>query len=819
MSNHPFFLRWMSLPLATVLGVALTMTAPTRLLGRETARLDGFTQADGSNVFALTLKPSVSAASGPRDVVVLVSTAASQTGDYRTKSLATLQATLSKLDANDRVKLVAFDLNATPLTQGFVAPGSPEMAAAINKLNLRTPLGSCDLEKALDSAAKSFAGDSKSARAILYIGDGSSRANPLMPESLDRVVNALVAQRSPVIAFGVGPQIQEQLLGTLASRTGGIVAPELARVDAGDYGTGLARAVHGSVLWPKDVKWPDGVEVYPKTFPPLRSDRDTVVVGTAKSAAAKQVEIDVDGPAGVQKLAWDIPELKSDANNAYLAKLVDQAKVDGGRTLPLIDSASLFNAKQLIEAGGRGLSDLAREALNGGNLDSANRLADEALRRNPSDLAALAIKDAIAKKANGVPALAADVAAKADANVPGGNPGDLNLQGGNAEAPLAEGAAAGNVIAESSATEERWQKVVQNAINKARSMVSVDPGAAGTLIQNTTNDLKAEPELRPEMRERLTGMLVAARKDIKHRGEEFTSREHQRIREEAAKREQEMTNLALKQDQDKVKQLMDRFDSLMAEGRHRLAEEQAAFEAAKIVDRSMPLAKPTMVVAAHLSRFRGNYDNIMAVRVAAQKGFVDCMYQTEKSHVPVADDPPIVYPDAEIWKELSARRLEKYKSMELSRPSPTEKKIQEALKQPTQIEFVETPLKDVVDYLKDLHHIEIQLDSAALKEAGVEESTQVTKNLKGISLRSALKLMLDELQLKYVVHNEVLLITSPTKAESDEYMTTKVYPVADLVLPIKESGFQGGFGGLGGMGGGMGGMGGGMGGMGGGGMG
>ena len=143
--------------------------------------------------------------------------------------------------------------------------------------------------------------------------------------------------------------------------------------------------------------------------------------------------------------------------------------------------------------------------------------------------------------------------------------------------------------------------------------------------------------------------------------------------------------------------------------------------------------------------------------------------------------------------------------------SPAEKKIEEALKQPTQIEFVETPLKDVVDYLKDLHKIEIQLDTAALKEAGVDESTQVTKNIKGISLRSALKLMLDDLQLKYVIHNEVLLITSPAKAESDEYMTTKVYPVADLVLPIKDTGFTGGFGGMGGMGGGMGGM---MGGMG-----
>ena len=271
------------------------------MLGGEAARLDGFTQADGGNVFALTLKPSVPAASGPRDVVVLVSTAASQTGDYRAKALATLQATLAKLDANDRVKLVAFDLNAAPLTQGFVAPNSPEMAAAISALEQRTPLGSCDLEKALDTAAKSFTGDSKSPRAIVYIGDGSSRANALTTEQLDRVVNDLVAQRAPVIAFGVGSQIQEQLLGILASRTGGIVAPEQASVDAGAYGAGLAKAVHGSVLWPKaggSVKWPDGMDVYPKTLPPLRSDRDTVVVGTAKSTAAKQVEIDVDGPAG-----------------------------------------------------------------------------------------------------------------------------------------------------------------------------------------------------------------------------------------------------------------------------------------------------------------------------------------------------------------------------------------------------------------------------------------------------------------------------------------------------------------------------------------
>ena len=119
-----------------------------------------------------------------------------------------------------------------------------------------------------------------------------------------------------------------------------------------------------------------------------------------------------------------------------------------------------------------------------------------------------------------------------------------------------------------------------------------------------------------------------------------------------------------------------------------------------------------------------------------------------------------------------------------------ERKIRDALRQPTQLEFVNTPLKNVIDYLKDQHHIEIQFDSAALKEAGVNDSTPVNKNLKGISLRSALRLILDELQLKYVIHNGVLLITNPAKAESDEYMITKAYPVTDLVLPNNDGGID-----------------------------
>ena len=108
-------------------------------------------------------------------------------------------------------------------------------------------------------------------------------------------------------------------------------------------------------------------------------------------------------------------------------------------------------------------------------------------------------------------------------------------------------------------------------------------------------------------------------------------------------------------------------------------------------------------------------------------------------------------------------------------------KIKRALSSPTQLEFVETRLQDVVDYLKSYHGIEIQLDTKALGDVGVATDTPITKSVKNVALRSALQLLLKEHGLTYMIQDEVLLITTPEEAEN--HLETKIYPVADLVLP------------------------------------
>lgn len=110
---------------------------------------------------------------------------------------------------------------------------------------------------------------------------------------------------------------------------------------------------------------------------------------------------------------------------------------------------------------------------------------------------------------------------------------------------------------------------------------------------------------------------------------------------------------------------------------------------------------------------------------------------------------------------------------------PNEAKILAALDQNTELEFVDQPLSDVIDFLKERHGIEIQLDHNAMTDEGIGTDAPVTKNIKGISLESALDLMLGDLKLTYVVRDEVLLIT--TKEVAEHLLSIKTYPVADLV--------------------------------------
>lgn len=112
------------------------------------------------------------------------------------------------------------------------------------------------------------------------------------------------------------------------------------------------------------------------------------------------------------------------------------------------------------------------------------------------------------------------------------------------------------------------------------------------------------------------------------------------------------------------------------------------------------------------------------------------------------------------------------------KPSASEEKILAAFEQPTELSFHETALQAAVDFLNDKHSIEIQIDVKALADGGMKADRPVNCGVRGVSLRSALRILLSRMDLTFCIQDEVLFIT--TKEVADATLVTRTYPVADL---------------------------------------
>ena len=117
--------------------------------------------------------------------------------------------------------------------------------------------------------------------------------------------------------------------------------------------------------------------------------------------------------------------------------------------------------------------------------------------------------------------------------------------------------------------------------------------------------------------------------------------------------------------------------------------------------------------------------------------------------------------------------------------SQAEERIFKALHEETNIDFVEQPLSDVLQFLQDLHKIQIQLDKQSMEDAGIANDVTVTGNIKNVALGNALTLMLEDLELDFLVTHDVLLITTTHAAVNATEL--RIYNINDLITADRDS--------------------------------
>ena len=806
--------------LASLLAGAASMATMGHLTAtgcsaEEAAYIRSFYAPNGENYFAVSLTDDdVPQVSSGHDHVLLVDTSASQVGEYRRQTLAIAEGLLKSLPQADRVSVMAVDLSASPMTDGLVEPAAAAQDA-LAALQRRFPAGATNLLAALNAAKSQLTGDRPGS--IIYLGDGMSTAHLLQSDELQELLGDLRDRQLPVHSLAIGPNKDVQLLGILASQTGGAFRVDDWRDDESQtpqqIGRDLATAVDQPVWFP--VKMESDAEVLPTTALPIRSDRASVMMGRGFTDGHT---ITMESATG-EKKTWTLGEPQSQEGNTYLYGLWSNAEahpaigagVAGDEALAFAQTAFLDHVTALENAGYVALraKDLARAEEIGfairnidpdnvravGLINAAVEQADEVALLDDAPVAA---DDAAPiTDDNAAPVAGNDVAGQAPAVAPS----PLDSRTG----PAADQGLIELAKARQEALAQKLQGQLDATKENANQVLRVDPALALDELERMRNTLKTATDVSPEAREKMLRELNS-----------FT----QYVRVQAEKRDQELQQIQLRDrineaqaqliektrlDDQRMEQLVDRVRALLIDFRQ---GNDVAVEEAEMVSRlivNLRPGNPLGMAAVTVSEAAGQLRKAERLRALRADKYLATLYQVELSHVPFPDEPPVLYPPAEVWQALTERR-KKWNSVDLKQNNPNEQRIYDALEKKVDLEFIDTELSQVIQFLSERYQIPIIPDETRMTEFGVGLDTQVNLIISGVSLRSALKLILEQNDLTYIIEDEVMKIT--TSEYANQLLQTRVYPVADLVIPIQPIFMGQGGGNFGGQGGQFGGQGG-----------
>jgi general secretion pathway protein D len=308
---------------------------------------------------------------------------------------------------------------------------------------------------------------------------------------------------------------------------------------------------------------------------------------------------------------------------------------------------------------------------------------------------------------------------------------------------------------------------------EARRLAQRKPADALTLLEELAATVAAA-EITDRSKEQFKRRIDRTRLDI----EQATGK---RSSELALDRQNDAVEAQI--DRERAKRVeVDQRLAILVEEYNALVDEQRYPEAEVIAKKAGQLAPDNPVVKQLLAQSR------IVRRLAAQRsigddkasGFLDDAEDTERASAPFVG--PLAFPDTKDWADLTKTRS-RLKAEGRTRLSTAEKLIEKKLSTPVKASYQDRPLADVLNDLTRQAEVPLHIDVVGLEGESVRSDTPVTITLdQEISLKSALKLLLEPLSLDYTIRDEVLKVTSPRIAKGQLFSVS--YQVADLVVPI-----------------------------------
>ncbi len=779
---------------------------------------------DGEVLFALQVKPRLTApAPRPCDYLLLVDTSASQVGEPLLSARKLVEEIAATAGKDDRISLWTVNIpEATKdLTHGFRAPQSAAVRDALARLKAEVPLGDTDLNQGIARAAASFEIEPTRQRAIVFLGDGMSLHNPITAGDRSRLCDDMVRNEIAFFPIPVGPKLEPQNLHGFASGTGGRVVRLAARDRVAETVGELRKAVAAPVLYPTRLAFEGDavVESVPTRLPPLRPDVPTLVIGKLKPAAtlAYALEGSIAGTRVRVEAAEAVKEPEID--NFFLVGMFQQwrnakdqpALMQADRALAFAQEANQMARAELLAE--------AEQALAKDRLDAAARLFKQVTDLDPNDVEARGGLQVVEKIRSGK--LTKDELRR-QLNRPAGEAlviekrketGQSEIRRDRLEHLLAQaaqppareavpppapaGAAnpAGDLLRQQrqrqAIEEQRVTQSVEESLREARRVLPSNPQDARDLLKRSLAAVRDNLDIGDAVRTALVGRLEGALRNAEIEGARIVRDQAERLRLLAVAQERVAQRAAATAYEERIQGRMRVFHTLMNQARFEDAYKQALAITQDAINEGAPI--PVAVTAAYdIGLVATNLKEVQELRRVREQRYLLTMLQVEKSHVPFPDEPPVQFPPAATWRELTRLRKERYESTGLSEEDPATlrrvRELRDATARPVTFEFESGPLKDALGFLNERYNVPIIVDTEAFKEIGVndvENSPVKLSKVSGVSLGTVLRLLLAQVQGTYIIRREFIEVTTGQRQAAEK--TIRVYPVADLVIPIPNS--------------------------------
>ncbi|QVL31821.1 hypothetical protein KIH39_23780 [Telmatocola sphagniphila] len=308
---------------------------------------------------------------------------------------------------------------------------------------------------------------------------------------------------------------------------------------------------------------------------------------------------------------------------------------------------------------------------------------------------------------------------------------------------------------------QKAESDILKTIEESNQLKERSEARATQLLRNKISAIKDEPSLGAKDRAKLIAKLETQIRVIENKdpaknlvnSEELTNRKL---------KEEERAKAILAEIKD-VRRELDTIKALFDSQKFDQARKQADALLKKFPDNPSSIA---------LSNTTLNADAINEARIVSgqmREGYRLAMLAVDKSATMPKDD--ITF-DVKYTREVVSKR---------NKPTLTQRevKILKSLEIESSFEFKDEPLEKVLNDLSKQMNTSIILDEVAKQELKIDSNTFVNASLKNVTTRSALRKILADKGLAFVMKNESIYVTTNEKAK--DMLVSRVYYVGDLV--------------------------------------